>query len=89
MDITGRLKERAKKIGFSKEQIATYAEPEKLEAACNRLKPQTAEVPPKPRPKYRIVAEKPKGELTTIKMTTVISAMRAENVRRSDYDESR
>jgi len=84
------LIERAKNIGFTDEQISTYTDPTDLEMACNRLKPQATPqpAPKKPRPKYRIVADKPKGEPAVIKTTTTISVMRAQNVRRSDYDES-
>ncbi len=33
------LVERAKKIGFTLEQIATYTDPEKLKMACDNIKP--------------------------------------------------
>ena len=85
--ISDELIERAKKIGFTDEQIATYNDAEKLEAACDLLKPQaTPQPPPKKRQIFRPFKDKPKGERVKVDLTTEISVKRAQAVRRSDYD---
>jgi len=83
------LIERAKKVGFTDEQIATYTDSERLEMACNRIKPQTTPQPePKKRQIYRPFREEPKGEPAQAVCTSQISTLRAENVVRAGYDES-
>lgn len=87
------LIERAKKIGFTKEQIAAYTDPKALEMACDRIKPQV-NLPqpeimwPKKRQIFRPFREKPKGEPAQAICISEISVLRAANVIRAGYDES-
>ena len=85
-----QLVDRAKKIGFSDEQIATYTDPEKLEMACDRLKPQVKPLPPpkNKRQVFRPFKEQPKGEPAQAVFTSQISALRAANLIRAGYDDS-
>ncbi len=82
------LRARAKKIGFSDDQIRNYTDPEKLRQDCDQLAPmQTVD---KPRvQQIKIVADKPKGEPASATLTTEITEYRAKAVRRASYDEDR
>lgn len=82
------LIERAKKVGFTDEQIASYTDPEALEMACNRIKPQTTPQPQKKRQIFRPFKEKPKGKPAKATCISEISARRAAHVIRAGYDQS-
>lgn len=79
------LIERAKKIGFTDEQIATYTDPEKLKMACDRLKPQVTPQPKK-RQIFKPFKDKPKGKKARATFETTISVKRAQAVIRAGYD---
>ena len=86
MPIPKKLRARAKRIGFSDEQIANYTDPERLAFDCNQIKPQ--QTVDKPRVKQiKIVADKPKGEPAQVRLDTEITEIRATHVRRCAYDE--
>jgi len=84
------LIERAKKIGFSDEQIAAYTDPEALEMACNRIKPQVTAPPPKKKKRqiFRPFKDKPKGKPAQATCISEINTIRAAHVIRAGYDES-
>ena len=83
------LIKRARKIGFTDEQIASYADAKALEAACDRIKPQvTPQPPPKKRQIFKPFPEKPKGEPAQAVCTSQITTLRAAHVIRAGYDQS-
>ena len=88
-EVPAELIERAIKIGFTDEQINSYIDPEALEMACSRIKPQaTPQPPPKKRQIFRPFKEKPKGKPAKATCISEISTLRAAHVIRAGYDQS-
>jgi hypothetical protein len=82
--ISGPLLDRAKRIGMSPEQIATYTDEKALMAACNRIKPQATTYAPvvkKPAPAPK------KAEQFMDTFDSVISLARSHHTSRVNYDE--
>lgn len=76
--------DRAKAVGLSPEQIATYTDEKALIAACNRIKPQATSYPPvsvKPKPAPK------KIEIAKESFSSVISLARSRHTSRTSYDE--
>ena len=82
--ISQSCRDRAKTIGMSPEQIATYTDEKALVAACNRLKPQaTAYAPVEKKP-----APAPKEVKVQIdSFNSVILLARSRHTSRVNYDE--
>ena len=79
------LIKRAKKLGMTDEQIATYTDSVALTMACSQIKPQATLHPELPvkKPVYR----RPVGVPTQAAFVTVVTEARATHVSRSTYDE--
>jgi len=77
-------RDRAKTIGMSPEQIATYTEVEALIAACNRIKPQATTYPP---PEKKPATSPKKPEQVKMVFESVISLARSRYTSRASYDE--
>ena len=94
--LPAELIERAKTIGLTDEQIATYgSDSAALETACNKLRPQATAIaspvlPPrkKKRQIFKPFKEEPKGEPAQITFTSTIEVYRAAHVNRAGFDDS-
>ena len=85
IDVPKALYDRARKIGWTDEQIAAFSDHTSLQMACQRVKPQaTAQAEPKPKRKPQ---PSMKGEPASISFTSEISETRAVHVSRVTYDE--
>ena len=83
--LSPELVARAKKVGLSDEQIATYTDDVALKMICDQIKPQATAHPPIAKKKF--VYRRPVGVPAQAEIQTEITQARATHISRASYDE--